>query len=83
MKRKSESKTRRIMLKALVDENGISPEKMAKLFGISERTWYYWMNKPEKYITIERLAILWRVLRMSEKEVLELVKGEREHLWKE
>ena len=61
----------------MVQDRGYNASDMAKLFGISERTWYYWTSKPELHFTLGRIRLLADALKLSEWEIVEIVKGGR------
>lgn len=63
---------RKMIVRRMQDEH-ISPEQMAKCFGISVRTWFYWLAEPEKRLTIERLQTIARILGLSREEVTEVM----------
>lgn len=65
------------MISHLVQDRGYNAADMAKLFGISERTWYYWASKPELHFTLGRIRLLADALKLSEWEIVEVVKGRR------
>lgn len=68
---------RTMMISRLVKERGLTAADMSKLFGISERTWYYWQAEPELHFTLGRIRLLADVLNLSEWEIVEVVKGRR------
>ena len=62
-------------LQRLIQDHGLKAKDMADLFGISERTWYYWASKPELHFTLGRIRLLADALKLSEWEIVEIVKG--------
>lgn len=48
--------------------NHIKSAQMAKCFGISERTWRYWLEDPERRLTVERIKAIANILGFSEEE---------------
>ena len=68
---------RSLAISRMVQDRGLTPKDMADLFGISERTWYYWMSDPDKHMTVGKVRILSDALRLSEWEIVEVIKGRR------
>lgn len=61
----------------LVQDKGYTVKDMAKLFGVSEKTWRNWTARPEQYMTVGRIRILAQALNLSEWEILEASKERR------
>lgn len=68
MVRKRDKLSRRINARMTILE--LHPEDMARRFGVSERTWFYWLASPKDQITIGRLEVIAEILKTSPAELL-------------
>lgn len=66
-------KTATIIKRRMEDER-VTPAEMAAGFQITERTWYNWMARPKKHITLERANAIANVLHMTDEEFLKMTR---------
>ena len=57
-------------IRGKMKEQRVTVKKMARCFGVSERTWSNWLSDPETQISIGRLRVIAELLHTSPTELI-------------
>lgn len=66
--------TAKAIIQIHMKTRNVTPAKIAKCFGVTERTWWNWLKNPGDSLTAYRLKVLSEVLDLSGEEVSQIVR---------